>query len=424
MHANEKKGQNSEAMLETNRSLILQILAKHDVCSRVQIAEETGLKQATITNLVNDLIGRGIVEEVGNMEGKKGRRRIGIALRAEHYKVIGIKVARGSYSVGLFDLKGNHLLTDPIQKIAVKDSHRMLEQVKRRIQELLDQYEDIYAIGIAVPGPYLRYEGRIMVMSEFPGWNDIHFIEEFDGKFGIPVYIEHDANAGALAEWRYGGHDLEQGVLVHFLASEGIGAGIVSNGVIFSGSHGIAGEVGHISINSEGKRCECGNRGCLETYCSSIAFEKHAREQLQNYPESVLYGKAEFGAQDIFAAARQGDAFCIEQVRRAGYYMGCGIANVVNIYDPDVVVISDIMSGGGGLLLEESKATVKDRILPGLYDRLKITFSTLPIDPILHGAAAIATDQLLKNTFLLNKSEPGKSYSPHRSSNGSSIISK
>ncbi len=403
------KGRNSDYVQQANRSLVLQILARNDVCTRSRIADETGLKHATITNIITEMIQLGIVREVGIVEGKRGRRSIGIELAAEKIEVVAVKLGHVSYSIGLFDLKGKMLEVHEAKfHLEEKDPRGALNKIKQEIWALLKKEKDkVYAVGIAVPGPFLKKSGTIALMTQFPGWDKINLNKEFLEEFPVPVFIEHGANAGALAEWRYGKYRRTQGVLVNFLAGEGIGAGIVSDGHVFGGSRGIAGEIGHISLNINGERCDCGNRGCMELYCSALSFVRHTVEALPAYPDSCLNGIENITYLEIFKGAEKGDKLCVDMVKETGFYMGCGIAAVVNIYDPDVIIISDAMSKGGDLLLNEIKKTVKDRVLDILYEKITIDYTDFSVNQILYGAAVVAIEQLLDDVSILQQLQDG-----------------
>lgn len=392
-----KKGQNNDDMQESNRSLILKILSRVDVCTRVQIAEETGLQQATITKIMKELIGTGIVTETGNVEGKKGRRSIGLRLNADLIKVVAVKISKDMFQVGLFDIKGKLYEKYSESTAAQQSVNRIVRHIRREIDRLMRVHKEIFAIGIAVPGPFSKTENRILLMADRPGWSEVDLQAEFVDAYDIPVVIEHDANAGALAEWKYGTYGSETGTLVHFLASEGIGAGFISDGMIVRSSTGISTEVGHMSIDFRGERCSCGNYGCLRLYCSSLALVKYASEHRDEHPESILNSCEEITAEGIFDGMERGDAFCQHCVERAGFFMGCGLANIVNIYSPDAIRISDIMVGGGQRMLTKIWETIKERVLPMNYERLSIEYSQIKTDTILCGAAAIASDWLLDN---------------------------
>lgn len=401
-----KIGKNSFDIQESNRVSVLRILSKEDVLTRADLSRMTGLKQATITNIINDLLSSGVVSETGTLKGNLGRRSIGIRLNAENFNVVGIKIARRSYSVGIFNIK-NQLLDKTYQKLEPSTgASAVLQSLVADARRLIDKYGSCCAIGVAVPGPYLRREGRIAVMTEFVGWEKIDIYKKLSDAFEQPVFVEHDANAGALGEWNCNANIGSDDVLVHLLASEGIGSGVVIDGKIISGYRGIFGEVGHMSINVMGARCVCGNCGCLEMYCSALAFVKDVLAELPKHPESTLNSEKKVTADTVFHHMRQGDSFALSAVKRVGRYLGYGIANIVNIYDPKEIVISDIMSGGGEVMMYAIKEAAKERLLPEVYKDLIIRYSSVE-DLILYGAATVAIDKILEkiDVFYLQKEE-------------------
>ena len=364
-----KIGKNSLDIQESNRLSILRILAGEDVLTRAELSRRTGLKQATITNIINDFLASGVVSETGALKGNLGRRSIGIRINAEKFNVVAIKIARRSYSVGIFNARS-----------------------------LMQKYGSCCAVGVAVPGPYLRREGRIAVMTEFAGWEKIDICKQLGAAFEQPVFVEHDANAGALGEWSRSANIGRDDVLVHLLASEGIGAGVVIGGKIISGYRGIFGEIGHMSINAMGPRCLCGNRGCLEMYCSALALVRDVQAGLPEHPESSLTSEQKITAEVIFRHMNAGDAYSRSAVLRTGHSLGCGVANLVNIYDPKEIVISDVMSGGGEVMLQAIREAAKERLLPEVWRDLTIRYSAVPEDLILYGAASVAIDKILEKT--------------------------
>lgn len=390
-----KIGMNSLDIQESNRASILRILVKEGVLTRVELSRMTGLKQATITNIINEFLAAGVVSETGTMKGNRGRRTIGISINAEQFNILGIKIARRSYTIGIFDIRNRLLERIYKKQDGNLNAAVMLQDIVAESKTLLAKYGNCCAIGVAVPGPYLRREGRIAVMSEFVGWESINIVEQLSQAFEQPVFVEHDANAGALGEWSCRGASHTDDVLVHLLASEGIGTGVVINGKIISGYRGIFGEVGHMSIDAMGAKCVCGNYGCLEMYCSALALVRDVSSELPKHPDSSLNGEERITADAVFKHMAQGDPFCISAVKRVGRYLGIGITNIVNIYDPKEIVISDIMSGGGEVMMSTIRETVRDRLLPDVFKDLVIRYSNVPEDLILYGAASVAIDRVL-----------------------------
>ncbi len=394
---NFSKGNNYSDLLIRNRSLVVKLLMKNGNSTRSEISRITGLSQAAITKIASDLISIGLIEEIGHGKGEKGRRTIEIRLKSESYSVIGVKISRRSYSIGHFSIGGQIHNTEVHKILPSTPAIDVVSAIAKKINCYCANINTVIAVGISVPGPYLARKGVIANMTEFSGWDEINIVDFFKENVHVPTFIEHDANAGAMAEWWFG--SIQCRTLVHIVASEGIGAGIINNGKLLYGADGTAGEIGHMSIAFDGRRCQCSSesRGCLEQYCSSLAFLRDVREQINQNPSSSLTKIPDFTVDNIFNEAKNGDEFCKYMVSQAGFFFGIGIANIVNIYNPDVIVISDIMTGAGELLLNSIENTVKAKVLPALLEDLRISFSQLKCDSILFGAAAVAVDRFLGN---------------------------
>jgi predicted NBD/HSP70 family sugar kinase len=394
-----KEGTNLEGLNEMNRSLILKTIKKMKVCSRAEIAKITGLTQASITKIVTRLIESNIIKETGIIENKLGRRSIGISLNGEEYKVIGVKLARSEISSGLFDIEGN-VYDIAKEKIGVKSSPRIaIDVIKKHIHSYLEKDNTVKAIGIAVPGPYLSHEGIIAKLTEFTGWEEVNLINEFksefEEKYDVSVHIEHDANSGVMYDLWFEDCELEKETMVHMIVSEGVGAGILVNDSLMIGYLGTAGEIGHVSIDINGRQCECGNKGCLEKYCSSIAFVNDTKKALLLYKESSLNKYEDLTSDNIFDEMENSDELAIKMVKEVSTYIGYGIVNLINLYSPKNIVISDYMSRGGDLLLETIDSVIKERVIQKLYESVSIKISDSSRDAILYGSAAVAIDKIL-----------------------------
>ncbi len=391
----EVAGNNTSDLVEMNRSAIVRILQQMDVCSRADIAKMTGLTQASITKIVAVLIDMGIVTEVGFTKGEGNRRSIGLRLNAEKNLVLGVKFSRHVFSIGVFDICGKIYTQQETEFGLDEFASDVVADMKRQIHELLNKYENVVAIGFAVPGPYLRKEGRIAMVTKMPSWQNVNFIQEFEDEFDKPVFIEQDANAGALAEWWFGNHGRPINSLAYFLAGEGVGSGIVDHDRLLLGNMGIASEIGHISIDYKGPTCECGNKGCLELYCSTNALLKKAEEILPELFKEEYENRWE-ACNRVFLAAKEGNEKALKLTEEIAEYLGYGCVTLINAYDPEIIVIGDSISQGGDLLLPTINRIVKERILPDISKRVQIKISKLTVDPTLYGAAAIATDKVLR----------------------------
>lgn len=391
----EVAGNNTSDLTEMNRSAIVRILQQREVCTRAEIAKMMGLTQASITKLVAYLIDMGIVSEVGIVKGNGNRRSIGLRLNAEKNLVLGVKFSRHVFAIGVFDISGKLYTQSETEFSLDENTGKVLTAMKDQIRKLLDEYENVVAIGLALPGPYLRKEGRIAMVTRMPSWHNINFIDEFKNEFDKPVFIEQDANAGALAEWWFGDHGRPLSSLTYFLVGEGVGSGVVDHDRLLLGYQGIASEVGHISIDFNGSTCECGNKGCLELYCSTMALLKKAEKELPELFKEKYENRSEAVAR-IVEAARKGNEKAIRVLQEIATYIGYGCVTLINAYDPEIIVIGDSVSQGDEFLLPTIKKIVEERTIPEVSSKVRIEISRLKVDPTLYGAAAIATDRVLR----------------------------
>ncbi|KFJ01194.1 ROK family transcriptional regulator [Bifidobacterium stellenboschense] len=379
---------------ESNRSRVLQHLYHNGVSSRAQIAKALNLTPSAITKITAQLIEAGAIEETGDMEGAKNRRSIGLNLDTERFHIIGVKFARSLVQVGVFDLCGNALGLEDLPPVTNETIGEAVRLMHVRLESLLDADPSIIAIAMAVPGPYMRDEGRTAVVSSMLGWRDVNFIEEFGHAFRVPVFVEQDARAGALAHYLFDPESHGEDDISYFLVGEGVGLGVIENERIINGALGAATEIGHVSIDIDGKPCDCGNRGCLERYCSTPAIREMLIEEGGPVPHAELMSNAE-ATRALFALAKEGVDKAVEMVRRIGRYIGYGCVNIFNTFNPQLIIIGDIVSEAGHLLLDEVRATVRSRSIREIYDSTEIRLSTMPTDATVCGTAAVAATQFL-----------------------------
>ena len=387
------RGANQASIQEANRTLVMRLLKRRGLCSRVELARMTGLKQATITNIISDLIRMGLVYETGLIGGGKGRRAIGLTIRQDAFYVIGLRLTRRFFRVGLFNTAGEQI---DHKRYNISDRNKprtVMRDMLAGIHDMISAHPscNVLAACISIPGPYYPRIGRILAVTEFHGWDDVDIRKEFEEGLDIPVVLEHDANVGAVAEWWNYPHDSENEVMVYLAIGQGVGAGIISHGELFKGAYGTAGEVGHFSMNALGEKCECNNRGCLTMYASTIGFARRVEEEIQKGEKTVL--KEGFTFSELAAAVREHDPLAFrlfkEDVVR---YLGTLLVNLIWTYSPSEIVIGDEMAEVGDVLVEELRQFVKDHTLPYLTEWTKIRLSGLADDPAYVGSADLAMD--------------------------------
>lgn len=379
---------------ETNRSRIMRHLYRNGVSSRAQIATALGLTPAAITKITAQLIEAHAIEETGDLDGKKNRRSIGLALDTAHFHVIGVKFARSLVQIGVFDLTGNQSSLTTLPYVSNDTIGETIATVHSTIEQLLHDDPTIVAIGMAVPGPYLRNNGHTAVVSSMQGWRAINFIDEFANSFTVPVFIEQDARAGVLANSLFDPNSNGEPNLAYYLVGEGVGLGVIDHGRIINGALGTATEIGHVSIDVNGKPCDCGNIGCLERYCSTPAIHQMLIDNgtIVNGADSMSHTEA---CRALFALAHHGDEAALAMIRTIGTYLGYGCLIIFNTFNPHTIVIGDIVSEAGQPLLDEIKRTVRQRAIPEIYESTTIRLTTMPTDAAVLGAAAVAINYLL-----------------------------
>lgn len=379
---------------ETNRSRIMRHLYRNGVSSRAQIAKALGLTPAAITKITAQLIEAHAIEETGDLDGKKNRRSIGLAIDTAHFHVIGVKFARSLVQIGVFDLTGSQSSLTTLPYVSNDTIGETIATVHSTIEQLLHDDPTIVAIGMAVPGPYLRNNGHTAVVSSMQGWRAINFIDEFANSFTVPVFIEQDARAGVLANSLFDPNSNGEPNLAYYLVGEGVGLGVIDHGRIINGALGTATEIGHVSIDVNGKPCDCGNIGCLERYCSTPAIHQMLIDNgtIVNGADSMSHTEA---CRALFALAHHGDEAALAMIRTIGTYIGYGCLIIFNTFNPHTIVIGDIVSEAGQPLLDEIKRTVRQRAIPEIYESTTIRLTTMPTDAAVLGAAAVAINYLL-----------------------------
>lgn len=240
----------------------------------------------------------------------------------------------------------------------------LIKMVYRTIRQAKLGLKDISAIGVSCGGPLDTRTGIVYSPPNLPGWEALPLRDRLETEFAKPVLIENDANACALAEYRFGGGRGYNSVL-YMTMSTGIGGGIVINGQIYHGANDSAGEVGHQLLLPDGPLCGCGKRGCLESLCSGPAIARRAQEAIQTESQSMILKLAEgdisaVKSEHVLEAARKRDTLALKLIDETAYYMGWGIANIVNILNPDIVLLGTIAIAAGDLLLEPIRKTVSE----------------------------------------------------------------
>jgi len=270
----------------------------------------------------------------------------------------------------------------------------LIAQVTEVVNDLRRNTTGIEAVGIAIPGLVNRQNDRVVVSRYLPATVQAPLHAELMEKTGLRVELENDANAAAYGEYKIGAGSGSRD-LFYITIGEGIGGAIIINGKLWTGASGFAGEVGHITIDTEGAECQCGNLGCLETVASGPNIVRRAKERLHQDSTSSLSRlglNKDFTADDLAREATEGDDFALMMLERTGKYIGTGVAGIINLLNIERIVLGGGVMQAGDLLLNPIIQEAKQRAFQPCFEATTILAATLGTDAATIGAAMLARD--------------------------------
>jgi predicted NBD/HSP70 family sugar kinase/biotin operon repressor len=376
------------SLRESNREKVVKSLQTLGVASRADIARWTGLSRSTVSSIVAELHDGGLVvdrRESGREGAGSGRPPALIALDPSAGFALGIDFGKRHLAVALADLS-HELLGE--QRVEMADDYQADEGIARAaelVESLLDDLGAdrgrVIGVGMGIPGPVHR-TGMVGSSAILPGWAGTAPEEHMAELLDLPVRVGNDANFGALAESTWGAGRGSASVVYLKLAT-GIGAGMVIGGRLFEGAGGTAGEIGHTTIDETGDICRCGNRGCLETYAGAAAIASLL---------SRSFGE-ELDPEDVLSRAAEGDPGCRRALADAGRHIGVAVANLINLVNPERIVVGGSMGQAGALLLDPLRESVSLRAIPSAGEDVRIVPGELGERAELLGAVALVLQE-------------------------------
>lgn len=405
-----------------NLRAVLLTLLYDGPTARVQLAQRTGLSTTTMTNLVGELLAQGIVSEAGREIPDEGREANGrhssgrpatlIQIVPAARCAVGIHFGVDTLRAGVTDLFGNlncyrvqpHAVDAPVPEL--------LEKAVTLAEEVIAvgrlSRESLVGIGVGASGLVDPATG-VNVLAPNLGWRDVPIRDTFQHRFDMPVIVDNNVRAMALAEAMFGAG---RGVntLAFVYGRVGVGAGFVVGGQVYRGSKAGAGEIGHTTtIQAGGAPCRCGNTGCLETLVSEPEIVRQAQVEAARAPGSILAarlnappdvgavsantdGYSDSPIERIFAAARDGDRAALALLGERAGYMGTALANLVNLINPDMIILGGLFAAGQDLLLPHIEETMRRRSFAGLGEAVALRVTTFGRQVGVIGAAALALD--------------------------------
>ncbi|MEV0494187.1 ROK family transcriptional regulator [Streptomyces atratus] len=359
--------------------------------TQAEIARSTGLSAATVSNIVRELKDGGTVEVTPTSAG--GRRARSVSLSGDAGIVIGVDFGHTHLRVAVGNL-AHQVLAEESEPLDVDASSaegfdRAEQLVKRLIETTGISQDKVIGVGLGVPGPIDVESGTLGSTSILPGWTGINPSEELAARLGVPVYVDNDANLGALGELVWGsGRGVKD--LAYIKVASGVGAGLVIDGHIYRGPGGTAGEIGHITLDESGPVCRCGNRGCLETFTAA----RYVLPLLQpsRGPDLTM--------ERVVQLAREGDPGCRRVIGDVGRHIGSGVANLCNLLNPSRVVLGGSLAEAGELVLGPIRDSVSRYAIPSAARQLSVLPGALGGRAEVLGALALALSEMGDSTLL------------------------
>jgi predicted NBD/HSP70 family sugar kinase len=366
---------------DINRQIVLNYVREREPISRAEIARETALQRSTVSAIIDDLQNEGLVEEIGEGESTGGRPPTLLRLRTAGAIAIGVAVTPSVTTIATSDLAGrvlsqNEFATEP-------DPARTFNRVIEAVEEFLNKNGSIESIGVSLPGLVDPSTGNVIYVPYFK-WRDLPVAKMISAATNLPVTIDNDANAVALAELWFGRPEVSDArdfILV--LVAEGVGTGIVFDGQVYRGERGAAGEFGHMIIGTHAPvPCSCGNRDCWEAFSSE-------RAALARY--SKLSGRQdnlEAGFKELVDRALSGESDANAALVDTALCLGIGISNLVVGFSPEAVVVGGEIARAWPLVEDALRQTIDHSVRRGLPSA-RILASTLGENPTLMGALSL-----------------------------------
>lgn len=400
-----KLGQNMSRLKRNNRALLLSLLHQDGPMSRLDMSVRTGLTPATISGLTREMIDAGIVREMGPDPDREptvaGRKPILLDICSDSRLAAGLVFHRDQgVRVGIMNLRGrlleDRLLIGDWQDDRFKMVAEALELLNKLISELGVDPERLLGLGVGIAGLVeAGHNGGIYPNYLKPVYASLR--DAFQQQSRWPVFVDNNVKAMALGEMLYGaGRQVSN--MVFFKVGPGIGSAVVLNGVVYRGSHQGSGEIGHTVVQLDGPTCLCGRRGCLEALASPRALVARARARAVEQPDSavarLVSGDVDaIDMRTVLEAAAAGDTEVAEWLTIAGRYLGAACANLVNLFDPDVVVLHGGLFGAGPPLSTGFEEVLHSQVYSQLPKDLCVRRSALGEELEVTGAASLALDR-------------------------------
>jgi len=387
-------------MREMNVALILECLHRDAPLSRAQLAQITGLNKTTVSSLVKELLDARFIRENGVDSGDMGRPAIRLNLNPDAGSIIGAEIGVDFISAIVTNFSVDVLWRHKESTTYLSGQDAILNRLMEILRDARAHapHEPILGLGLGVPGLVDVSTGTLLFAPNLR-WTDVPLCQLLEGQFDFPTYVDNEANMAALGE-SYFGAARDSDFVLYVSSGVGLGGGIVLDRRVLPGVAGLAGEVGHMTMDPNGPRCNCGNSGCWETFVSQWAVFRRVREAIAAGQNSSL-AETTGGDLDrltvphIVEAARAGDAVARAALEQTGRYLGIGLANLINALNPQRVVFGGILSLAHEFLLPVIDVVVKERALRWARETAEIVIAAYGADACVMGGVATVYHHVL-----------------------------
>ena len=392
-----------------NRAIILEVFRTHTTLSRARLAMETGLNPSTVSNIIGELIQEDLIRETDLIQSSTGRPGRLLELNPEGGCALGIEINVDYIELVVTDFAANILwrqrqasTPEAGQDVIMPQVLHLAKQASAFIQARKSR---LLGIGVGVPG-LVDVSSGLLRLAPNLHWVDVPVRDVLASYFDCPIYVESEANAAALGEYYFGAVRNVKDFIYLSSAGIGLGSGIVMGGKLFRGMFGYAGEAGHMTLDVNGELCGCGKRGCWETFVGPRAVEQHIRQSLALGAKSILHDMAKGDLQnivfdDVVQAAQAGDQIAMDALGQVAFYLGIGIANLVNLFNVEVIVLGGALNNASSLLLKDVERIVSTNTLAPGREHLRIIPSAHGTDACIMGAITLVLDDILREPALM-----------------------
>lgn len=409
---------NTQAYVRNHNSAqVLNSLRLGGPLSRAELSRHTGLNRSTISSIVAALIETRLVRETELQKGEVGRPGMSLEIDPDGGCAVGIEIGVGILSVLLADLVARPLWEQRVPVDPALGQGAIIGQAEELVRAALDVAETqgrrVFGIGVGMHGLVDVASGELRFAPNLH-WRHVPLRQQWQARFALPVFVENDANAAALGEYYFGIARSVQDFIYLSTTAVGLGGGIVTNGQLYRGGSGYAGEIGHVTLDPHGELCGCGRRGCWETFLDTRRIIAHVRVALAESRQLVGPGDGAVQAnsplaamtagdpegltfEQIVAAARAGDGLALDALRHVANALAAGIANLANIFNPRMVVLGGYFSPLADLLIPMMQEPLRAHTLDEPMEILSVVSSAHPVGvacPI--GAVALVLDDVMR----------------------------